>query len=102
MKRSLACLGHLRRLLIIVILGLFRDHSRKFFPEEDQGYFITIVQLPDGASKKRTDRGLEQDRKLFPVESGGPFDGCPVRPKFCLQYAGHQSRDDVRAIAALG
>ena len=25
-----------------------------FLPEEDQGYFITVLQLPDGASKERT------------------------------------------------
>src|SRR5437016_4518071 len=36
-------------------VGLFRTIPSSFLPEEDQGYFITIVQLPDGASKQRTD-----------------------------------------------
>ncbi len=40
--------------LILAILGLFRTIPGAFLPEEDQGYFITIVQLPDGASLKRT------------------------------------------------
>ncbi len=40
--------------LIVVSLGLIRALPQGFLPEEDQGYFITIVQLPDGASKQRT------------------------------------------------
>ncbi len=33
---------------------LLRVIPPSFLPEEDQGYFISIVQLPDGASKQRT------------------------------------------------
>jgi len=40
--------------LIVVSLGLIRTLPQGFLPEEDQGYFITIVQLPEGASKART------------------------------------------------
>jgi len=40
--------------LIVISLGLIHKLPRGFLPEEDQGYFITIVQLPDGASKQRT------------------------------------------------
>ncbi len=46
-------------------LGLFRILPRSFLPEEDQGYFITVVQLPDGASKQRTDAVLERLEKFF-------------------------------------
>jgi HAE1 family hydrophobic/amphiphilic exporter-1/multidrug efflux pump len=53
--------------LVIVGLsvGLFRMLPRSFLPEEDQGYFITVVQLPDGASKQRTDAVLERLEKFF-------------------------------------
>jgi HAE1 family hydrophobic/amphiphilic exporter-1/multidrug efflux pump len=40
--------------LVVVSLGLIRTLPQGFLPDEDQGYFITIVQLPDGASKQRT------------------------------------------------
>ncbi|HXF94342.1 MAG TPA: multidrug efflux RND transporter permease subunit [Nitrospiraceae bacterium] len=40
--------------LIVASLGLIRTLPQGFLPDEDQGYFITIVQLPDGASKQRT------------------------------------------------
>src|SRR5438094_937780 len=40
--------------VIVVALFLFRSLPSSFLPEEDQGYFITAVQLPDGASMQRT------------------------------------------------
>ncbi|HTJ54099.1 MAG TPA: multidrug efflux RND transporter permease subunit [Nitrosospira sp.] len=51
--------------LILVILGLFRTIPGAFLPEEDQGYFITIVQLPDGASLKRTIEVLSRVESYF-------------------------------------
>jgi HAE1 family hydrophobic/amphiphilic exporter-1/multidrug efflux pump len=47
---SLAVFG----VLIAVSFGLVRALPQGFLPEEDQGYFISIVQLPEGASKART------------------------------------------------
>ena len=35
-----------------------------FLPTEDQGYMIVVTQLPDGASKERTDAVLEKIQKL--------------------------------------
>ena len=43
---------------------LFRSVPTGFLPDEDQGYFITSFQLPDGASLERTDevaRQIESD-----------------------------------------
>jgi len=40
--------------VVLVALWLLQSLPRSFLPEEDQGYFITMVQLPDGASKQRT------------------------------------------------
>jgi hydrophobe/amphiphile efflux-1 (HAE1) family protein len=52
-----------RRALVLGVLGalfaatlvLFRLVPTGFIPDEDQGYFITSFQLPDGASLERTD-----------------------------------------------
>jgi hydrophobe/amphiphile efflux-1 (HAE1) family protein len=41
--------------LVAVNLLLFRTVPTGFLPDEDQGYFITSFQLPDGASLERTD-----------------------------------------------
>ncbi|MEC4890992.1 MAG: multidrug efflux RND transporter permease subunit [Nitrospira sp.] len=52
-------------LLVVVSIGLFQSLPKSFLPEEDQGYFITVVQLPDGASKQRTDAVLERIERFF-------------------------------------
>ncbi|HRE43756.1 MAG TPA: efflux RND transporter permease subunit [Terricaulis sp.] len=47
--------------VLLVALGLlFARLPSSFFPEEDQGFFITIVQLPSGASMERTSAVLRQ------------------------------------------
>ena len=51
--------------LLLVIVGLFRTIPGSFLPEEDQGYFITVVQLPDGASLTRTIEVLEKIEAYF-------------------------------------
>jgi hydrophobe/amphiphile efflux-1 (HAE1) family protein len=57
-----------RRALVIGMLGLlfatnvvlFRCVPTGFIPDEDQGYFITSFQLPDGSSLERTDEVARQ------------------------------------------
>jgi HAE1 family hydrophobic/amphiphilic exporter-1/multidrug efflux pump len=44
---------------------LFRLIPASFLPEEDQGYFITMVQLPDGASLQRTIEVMSKLEKYF-------------------------------------
>lgn len=51
--------------LIVTALGLFNIIPGSFLPEEDQGYFISIVQLPDGASKERTDAVVSKLEQYF-------------------------------------
>ncbi|MBI5854787.1 MAG: multidrug efflux RND transporter permease subunit [Nitrospirae bacterium] len=51
--------------LLLISLGLFKTLPRSFLPEEDQGYFIVVAQLPDGASKQRTDAVLERIERAF-------------------------------------
>lgn len=52
-------------ILLVMIFWLFRTIPGGFLPEEDQGYFITVVQLPEGASKARTIKVLEQIEDYF-------------------------------------
>lgn len=52
-------------IVIFVILGLLKTIPGSFLPEEDQGYFITVVQLPDGASLSRTTEVLEKIENYF-------------------------------------
>ncbi|MEQ1815175.1 MAG: multidrug efflux RND transporter permease subunit [Nitrosomonas sp.] len=64
MKRSAIALT-LFLLLLVAIIGLFRIVPESFLPEEDQGYFITVVQLPDGASMTRTKEVLDRIESYF-------------------------------------
>lgn len=52
-RRSMISLG-VFGVVVFLAVGMFRVIPRSFLPDEDQGYFITVVQLPDGASKQRT------------------------------------------------
>ena len=52
-------------LLLAVSFSLFQTLPKSFLPEEDQGYFIVVAQLPDGASKQRTDAVLERVERFF-------------------------------------
>jgi HAE1 family hydrophobic/amphiphilic exporter-1/multidrug efflux pump len=52
-------------LVVLLSAGMFVSLPRSFLPEEDQGYFIVVAQLPDGASKQRTDAVLERIEKVF-------------------------------------
>ncbi|SDH34735.1 multidrug efflux RND transporter permease subunit [Nitrosomonas sp. Nm132] len=64
LKRSVMSIA-IFLVLIFIILGLFRTIPGSFLPEEDQGYFITIVQLPDGASLTRTTEVLSKIESYF-------------------------------------
>ncbi len=54
--------------LIAATLGLFWVTPSGFIPQQDQGYFLTVVQLPPGSSVERTDAVLRKvaDR-ILPV-----------------------------------
>lgn len=51
--------------LLTMVWGLSVVIPSSFLPEEDQGYFITVIQLPDGASMARTIKVLEQVESYF-------------------------------------
>ncbi len=53
-------------LLIVGLVGLlYLKLPSSFLPAEDQGYFITNIQLPVGAAKERTDEVLRQVEEYF-------------------------------------
>lgn len=56
-------------LLIVIAAGLFKTIPKSFLPEEDQGYFITIFHLPEGASKSRTIEVVEKIESYFQANS---------------------------------
>ena len=64
LKRSLLAVA-VFGLLIGGSVGLLKMIPPSFLPDEDQGYFIAIVQLPDGASKQRTDAVLDKVERYF-------------------------------------
>src|SRR5271154_575938 len=62
-----------RRALSLVVLALFLVAGAiwgltrvptGFLPTEDQGYLIVVAQLPDGASKERTDAVMDKISKI--------------------------------------
>jgi len=53
-------------LVIFIAMGwLFSKLPGSFLPEEDQGYFINIIQLPPGATQERTLEVLAQVEKYY-------------------------------------
>jgi multidrug efflux pump len=52
-------------LVLLMSFWMFTALPQSFLPEEDQGYFIVVAQLPDGASKQRTDAVLERIERVF-------------------------------------
>jgi multidrug efflux pump len=51
--------------IIAVVAILYTRLPSSFLPEEDQGYFITNIQLPVGATQERTLAVLKQVEKYF-------------------------------------
>src|SRR5207249_2204967 len=64
LRRSLLALAVFGAILLIAGY-LFKIIPSGFLPEEDQGYFISVVQLPDGASLQRTDAVLSKLEQYF-------------------------------------
>ena len=56
-------------LLLVLIVGgvmfLFKIVPGGFVPEEDQGYAMAVILLPDGASLQRTNATLKQVQKII-------------------------------------
>ncbi|MFK8067591.1 MAG: efflux RND transporter permease subunit, partial [Gammaproteobacteria bacterium] len=51
--------------LIAFTFAEFEKVPNGFIPEQDQGYLITVIQLPPGASLERTDKVIRQASKIL-------------------------------------
>jgi len=59
-------IGLIGLLLISGFVGiLYKNMPSAFLPEEDQGYFITLISLPDGATDARTGEVLREVEDYF-------------------------------------
>jgi multidrug efflux pump len=54
--------------MVAVTALLFTRLPGSFLPQEDQGYLITIVQAPPGATTQRTDLASAQVKKFFAAQ----------------------------------
>ena len=51
--------------ILVAVAGLFSRLPTSFLPEEDQGYFISVIQLPPGATRGRTLEVLSQVEQFY-------------------------------------
>jgi HAE1 family hydrophobic/amphiphilic exporter-1 len=84
-QRSAMMVGIALVLVVVAVWGLERVPTA-FLPDEDQGYLIVSAQLPDGASKERTDAVMQQiaaiAQKVPGVESVVTVSGVSVLDNF--------------------
>jgi multidrug efflux pump len=55
--------------LLLLTYGMFKTTPKGFIPSQDMGYLLINVQLPDSASKERTDAVM---RKIGKIAKGHP------------------------------
>lgn len=53
---------------LILAAGLLKFSQTSFIPDEDQGVIMMSVQLPEGATKKRTEAVIEQIKEIVQTE----------------------------------
>jgi multidrug efflux pump len=51
--------------IVIAVIALVKYLPTSFLPEEDQGYFISVIQLPPGATRGRTLEVLSQVEQFY-------------------------------------
>ncbi|CAH1209427.1 multidrug efflux pump RND permease AcrB [Candidatus Nitrotoga sp. BS] len=51
--------------ILVAVGGLFSRLPTSFLPEEDQGYFISVIQLPPGSTRERTLEVLTQVEQFY-------------------------------------
>ena len=55
--------------IVVAVITLFSRLPTSFLPEEDQGYFISVIQLPPGATRVRTLEVLSQVEQFYLKQS---------------------------------
>ncbi|HUR96276.1 MAG TPA: multidrug efflux RND transporter permease subunit [Gemmatimonadales bacterium] len=56
--------------LLVLAFLVYRRVPSAFIPTEDKGFFVVAMQLPDGASRQRTDKVVEQVEGILRKEPG--------------------------------
>ena len=51
--------------LVALVLAIYMSVATSFLPDEDQGYIITVVQAPSGATRERTLLAVEEAEDFF-------------------------------------
>ncbi len=51
--------------LLGIVVWLFVRLPTSFLPDEDQGYFVTLIQLPPGATRERTQEVLAEAEQFY-------------------------------------
>jgi len=58
--------GMIALVAVTALVGyLYKKMPSSFLPEEDQGYFLALISLPDGATDERTREALLQAEEFF-------------------------------------
>ena len=60
--------------MVAVAVGLWRATPGSLVPEEDQGFYIAVVLLPDGSSLERTDEMVQ--RVVTAVKQNPNIENC--------------------------
>jgi hydrophobe/amphiphile efflux-1 (HAE1) family protein len=98
-KRMMAAYG----ILIAATVGLFSITPTGFIPAQDQGYFLTVIQLPPGSSLDRTDAVMRKvASRILPIPGVkgsvmlAGFDGASqtLAPNAAAAYVPLQSFED--------
>ncbi len=71
--RKLGRVGIMIGIIVVFIVLLGKKIPAGFVPEEDQGYFMVNLQLPDAASLERTDSVMVKIEKMLHEEEGISF-----------------------------
>ncbi|MEQ1488011.1 MAG: multidrug efflux RND transporter permease subunit [Methylotenera sp.] len=60
--------------ILVVLIGLFKMVPGSFVPAEDQGYVVTLVVMPDGATLSRTTKTTENIRASIAKDPAVAFE----------------------------
>ncbi len=69
-SRSISAIALIFTLIVLLIFGLLKISQTSFIPNEDQGIFMVDIQLPEGASRERTEKVVTKIAKLIKGTKG--------------------------------
>ena len=88
--------------MVLVTGWLWRITPGSLVPDEDQGFYIAAVILPDGASLQRTDKVVNEVLEIIKSQSQQPGRDLVRRLRLPGRRLPQQRRHDLRDAEALG